>query len=610
MKRRIALVLCFALLLPCLALFASCGGEGDVTDDGLYTVTFSVNGSETTVRVAPGEIPEYPGDTTWESDEHFYKITGWDKEIVPAEADVTYTATVGEYGLTVYSIRFNLPNGSFPTVEVHEGEMPIPPEGYETDLSKVDRIGAFDHWTPELVAPTAENMEGKRTMVYTPVYNYTTRYYTVTFNVKGTEYKVVTAGNTLPVCPVNPSDSDEGSDKFVGWDKKFAPATEDATYTAWFGSSAEVLPVKDGAKGILTMTYDDGFYETAVWVNKENRKYGLNGSCMLVAGRSNLIENVNKWKALFDNGTLEPQCHSMTHETMPADWSKHYKEDAKKAHNTQPKYKYELIDSKAKLEEFFPGNDIICFAPGDNTLSTSSFAVDANGQAILTSPVNDGGAQKVASDTYYAIRQGKYGIQSLDPTFGIEEGSWYNLKIQWFREWWKNGTTNGITWLDDTVESGGWLIVMCHTIIGEGANSADSGSQDISTELADQFFAHAGNYVQSGDLWCATFGDATKYIRERQSATAYRTIVDGVLYVGLKLDRTTPDDKPLPESIFNYPLTVKVRVPTAWNTVSYELNGETVTATAFTDGGQRYVAVNVVPGADGAIATATVNRIN
>ena len=608
MKRLLCSLLAFALILPCLLLFSACGTDGDGAG---YTVKFSVNGNVTKVTVPAGEIPEYPGETSWETDEHYYTITGWDKEFAPATENVTYTATVAEYGLTVYSIRFNMPGGIV-SVDVHEGETPTPPAGYETDLTKTGKVGTFTGWSPELVAPTAENMEGKKVKVYNPVYAYATRTYTITFNVKGTAHTVTAAHNTMPACPVDPASQNNRDGSFVGWDKKIVPASDDATYTAWYGTAAEVTPVKDGAKGMLTMTYDDGFYETAVWVNKENKKYGLNGSCMLVAGKSNLTDNLAKWKGLFAQGTLEPECHSMTHETMPADWSRHYQEDAKKAHNIQPKYKYELIDSKARLEELFPGHEIICFAPGDNTLSTASFAFDANGNAILSQPVNDGGAQKVASDTYYAIRQGKYGIQSLDPTFGIEEGSWYNLKIQWFREWWKNNSTNGITWLDDTVRNGGWLIVMCHTIIGEGASGTDSGSQDISTELADQFFAHAGNYVKSGDLWCATLGDATRYLREKQSATAYRHMENGVLYVGLKLDRTTPDGKPLDEKTFNYPLTVKAQVPAGWNSASYELNGKTVTANVQTDpaNNQKYVLVNIVPGGDGAITTVRVTRVN
>jgi len=91
MKRLLAL-----LLVPVLLLLAACGGKtaetvaettaAATTGDGTYTITFSVAGSETTVSVPAGETPVYAGDTSWETAEHYYKITGWDKEIAPAEA--------------------------------------------------------------------------------------------------------------------------------------------------------------------------------------------------------------------------------------------------------------------------------------------------------------------------------------------------------------------------------------------------------------------------------------------------------------------------------------------------------------------------------------------
>ena len=86
MKRRIALALCFALLLPCLALLSSCGvGESDATtDDGLYTVTFSVNGEKTTVKVAPGEIPEYTGDLEWARSFHSVALSALGSTPVPS----------------------------------------------------------------------------------------------------------------------------------------------------------------------------------------------------------------------------------------------------------------------------------------------------------------------------------------------------------------------------------------------------------------------------------------------------------------------------------------------------------------------------------------------
>ena len=610
MKRLLSCFLSFALLLPCL-LLASCGGGATGGEDatgaptGASWITFSINGEDHVYLVANGETPVCPEELlSWETEEHYYKVIGWDKEIVPVAGNATYVATVGEYGLTLYDVRFNLPSGMI-KVSTHEGETPTPPAGYETDLSQVDKIGTFDRWSPELTAPTSENMEGKKTVVYTPVYTYATRYYTVSFNVRGTAYEVQTAGNTLPVCPIDPTRYEERTDKFVGWDREIVPATSDATYTAWYGSEAEILPVRDGAKGILTMTYDDGLLDTAKWVNKENKKYGLKGSCMLVAGRSALTDNLAEWRALFADGTLEPESHSMTHDTMPADWSSHYA--GSKGNNIQPKYKYELVDSKTKLEELFPGHAVVGFAPGNNTLSTSSFAVGADGTADLSRPLSDGGAQAVANATYYAVRQGKYGLQSLDPASDANEGGWYNLKIQWFREW-MNGKANGLTWLDDAVGNGGWLIVMCHAIYGEGAGS--TGNKDLTTADADKFFARAGNYVKSGELWCATLGEATRYIRERQSATAYRKMENGTLHVGLKIERATSDGKPLPESVFNYPLTVKARVPSAWKTVSYELNGETITSTCYVDptDGQTYANVNVVPGGDGAVSDVLVNR--
>ena len=241
MKRILSL-----LLIPVLLLLASCGGSaeavataaastagGTTSPAGSYAITFSVAGNSTTVSVPAGETPVYLGDTSWETSEHYYKITGWDKEIVPAEADATYTAIVGEYGLTVYDIRFSLKTGII-SIPTHEGEMPTPPKGYETDLTRVDKIGTFSGWDKELVAPTAENMNGKKFVVYSAKYTYETRYYDVTFVVDETEYKVETAGKTVPECPVTP---EKDGMLFVGWDKEVVEATESAVYTAVFMSA-------------------------------------------------------------------------------------------------------------------------------------------------------------------------------------------------------------------------------------------------------------------------------------------------------------------------------------------------------------------------------------
>ena len=619
MKRITAFLLVSVMIL---LLLASCGQNAEETTaaptakPSSYTVTFSVNGKETKVEVAPGETPEYEGDLEWETDEHYYKITGWDKEFAPADADTTYTAIVGEYGLTTYTVRFIVGSGIINT-QVHEGEMPTPPKGYETDLSRDGLIGTFDHWSSELIAPTAEEVEKGTKFIFSAVYNYSTRYYTVKFVVGEKEYEVEAAGKRIPECPVDPADAvkDDFTRRFVGWDKEVVAVTENTTYTAVFGSSAQILPAKDGAKAVLTMTYDDGILATAKWVNKENKKYGLKGSCMMLPNsegtRPNYGNHTSDWVAVFADGTLEPENHSMTHVILPNENGSHWN-DSTMLNCYQENYDYELLQSKTKIETDFNTN-VLCFAPSNNTLSGQSLKSDGNGNLVKDASgsyiiVKDGGALKVAEDNYYAIRQGSRGVQSLDPAFGDEAGCWYNLRMRAFKDY---GTedekvTKSKTWIDEAIRDGTWVIVMCHGIIGEGA----SGGGDILTESADRFFSYAGQFVATGELWCATFGEATKYIRERQNTTVTEQYENGTVYVNMHINRTTEDGKTLTESIFNYPLTVEVRVPDDWHTVAYRSSGKNLTASVYTREGASYAMVNLVPGADGANTITALSRAN
>ena len=602
------------ILLPVLLLFSACGDEAEPTE---FTVTFSVNGTETQVTVPAGETPAYTGDMSWETSEHYYKITGWDKEFAPASENVTYTAVVGEYGLTTYTVRFAMPGGIV-NVEVHDGEMPTPPAGYETDLSKTEIIGTFDHWEPELFAPTAANTADGKTVIFQPKYKYATRYYTVTFVIGDLRREVKAAGKTIPKCPVDPAKKYENdiTVRFAGWDKEIVAVTEDTTYTAVFANSAQVLAAKNGATGILTMTYDDGKYATATWVNEENLKYGLNGSCMMVPNWSKSFPDftfdggsIDKWKSLFRQGTLEPESHSMSHETigiLANENSSHW--ENWKYNCYQENYDYQLVQAKAAIRKAFPGSDVLCFAPSNNTLSTVSWASDGNGNLVKDASgnytlVEDGGALKVAEKTYYAIRQGSRGVQSLDPTLDAEPGGWYNLRMRGFKD--HSGDdklVQGKLWLDSAVNDGNWLIVMCHGITKTGG--------DINQSLADQFFAYAGAYVSAGKLWSATFGDATKYIRERQNTTVKERYENDTVYVDMKINRNTADGKFLAATVFNYPLTVEVRVPSTWSRVSYADGGNTQTATVYTRDGASYAMVNLTPGAGGATVSTAITSAN
>ena len=57
-----------------------------------YDVTFSVNGKNTVVSCVEGSVPVFPGSTNVTSDSLLYYFTGWDKPIVAASENTTYTA--------------------------------------------------------------------------------------------------------------------------------------------------------------------------------------------------------------------------------------------------------------------------------------------------------------------------------------------------------------------------------------------------------------------------------------------------------------------------------------------------------------------------------------
>ncbi len=325
--------------------------------------------------------------------------------------------------------------------------------------------------------------------------------------------------------------------------------------------SVRILPVPNGAKAILTMTFDDGDLATAKWLDREFETYGLCGSCMLIVGRNigdTFTENNPKaeaYREVFSHGRLEPQAHTMTHAPTPAlAWAQGEKEKFL-LNNNRENYVYELVRSKEVLQRYFSEYDILTMSSSNNTLSRCSF-VQENGELCRDEKGNfltvaDGGAEKVAKENYYAIRQGVRGNQSTDPACDNDEGgSWRSLKTHRFSD--RGGTVAGaVSWLDSAIADGAWLITLCHHI------KADSGDFDF--EKADAFFARCAESVKDGSLVCMKFSDAVKYIRERQNAVL--TVGEDGKTLTLTLKERTADGLRLPYSVFNYPLSVEAETP-------------------------------------------------
>ena len=360
--------------------------------------------------------------------------------------------------------------------------------------------------------------------------------------------------------------------------------------------AAEIMSAKGGAAAVVTMTYDDGDYNTAVWLDGMYDQYDLYGSCMMIV-KSNITDhyvegnaNAAKWNTLFANGRLQPENHSMTHIVLPSESWAEGNGPEQIYNNTQENYQYELVDSLEVLRQYFPDYPLLTFASSNNTLSTYSYATDGEGNLLTDDNgnyirVNDGGAEAVVKELYYAVRQGQRGLQSLSPdTNHNGAGSWRSLYMMRFSD----GTLETAKQkVDAAVAQGKWLITLCHGI------GDDWG--DFNKAEAEAFFAYVSEYVKTGEVWCATFSDATRYLRERQNSTvvAYET-ADGFT-VTVNMADTTADGLPLTADVFDMPLTVRVEVPAAYKTVQYICAGEVRYADSFTDNGETYVYIDVCP---------------
>ena len=115
------------------------------------------------------------------------------------------------------------------------------------------------------------------------------------------------------------------------------------------------------------------------------------------------------------------------------------------------------------------------------------------------------------------------------------------------------------SWVDTTVtRKDTWLVLVIHGVDGLGYEARPSS-------LLDEYF----QYIKSKDanLWVATFGNVTKYMRERENVQLTKNIT--------KLNLNYTITNPLNKLMYNVPLTVKTYVPVYWKHVVFKQDKET-----------------------------------
>lgn len=262
-----AIMLLFITIIGCIA-FASCK-EKTVT----YKIEF-VNGEEVlqTLTVNAGELPEYTGKTPEKASnaEFVFTFEGWDKDIVAASEDTTYTAVFGSRK-NKYKVMFcNHDGKEIQSEELSYGKLPEFKGDEPVKESTEQFCYIFEGWDKEITVVTGN-------VIYTAKYKESLRSYTIIFadedgsilQTKEIEYGKLPeyVGMPTKIGALNTIY------KFIGWDKEVTSVTKNKTYTAMYKeyvgktlTSLKDSPVfkkdeiQDG-KILLTLNIEDSLFE-------------------------------------------------------------------------------------------------------------------------------------------------------------------------------------------------------------------------------------------------------------------------------------------------------------------------------------------------------------
>lgn len=302
----------------------------------------------------------------------------------------------------------------------------------------------------------------------------------------------------------------------------------------------EVAAYLDNKKAAISITFDDGIYDAAVFYDNLFEKNNIKGTAMLV--NDWLSENsIPKWQALLEKGNIEVGNHSKGHAIQ-------YKTD----NPTEEELKEDITGGYNALKALFPDEKIITFAPPWTQSTTASIAE--------------------ISKNHYASRTSGTGFLSANPT----EHDFMHIPALILLN---TNTADELTaHIDTAIANESWFTVLMHGI--------GDGTYNIKEDVCEAFFNYIGS--KKDDVWAGALGEIVQYMYEKQNHTIN---VNWVKENAMSLTLTDTLDN----QVFDFPLTFKVNIPDSWNGVNVHQNGMVKTSSVFTENGKKYSYVNITP---------------
>lgn len=326
--------------------------------------------------------------------------------------------------------------------------------------------------------------------------------------------------------------------------------------------SVQIAEVYGDRDAIITIVSDDGFYDSGVCLNELLKKNDLRAT---VAGAVKFIKPyLKEWKKIVSEGNIELVSHSFRHVA--------FNEGEEISRNKERLY-YEIAGSTKWFEKKFSelGKQIAFVCPEGAMCKLANEVVKESG--------------------FYAVRRTETGYNSLSPDDGVNGGDWFGLQVQGINE--KNVDEEvRKQWIQKALDNHLWLIEMWHNVMEQ----YDGYFQTILKDDADKHLQYISEMNKEGQIWVATLIEATKYIREKQAAEVEAFLKEECIYV-----RAFFQENVLPKSVFNFPLTIKIFLPSKMKNMTFYMNGKALNVSE-----ENELIVNIVP--DGILTEITVEK--
>jgi len=307
----------------------------------------------------------------------------------------------------------------------------------------------------------------------------------------------------------------------------------------------------DDALAACSITIDDNTAPDHAWWQEMSRKYGLRLTWFIITSRVGTAwgGTWDGWRQLHAAGH-DVQSHTVNH-----------------LHIESPTWKgpeAEYADSIKEIEANMPGNKVLVLAypggKGSDTLNDPALAakhyIGARGARGLPNPAHGINYRQTNSIGVLHVDDAAFPQANLPYVF--------------------EKPTRGASFYR------GWYCSHYH------------GVKPDDRERQEKIFAYVRDKVASRELWLGLFREVIQYAQERDATT-------------LSVTENTPSrialslTNPLDPQRYDYPLTVKVRLPDGWPAPQAVQNNRPIEARVIEHDGARYALVKAIPNRGAAV---------